>query len=110
MLSDIYAMADVFFNPTKRETFGKVTAEALACGTPVVAYDTTACPELVGENCGYIEELGDIKSAYKDIVNIATNSEIDKMRETCRQFSVDNFNKDIILKDMVKVYYDLLNE
>ncbi len=109
MLSDIYAMADVFFNPTKRETFGKVTAEALACGTPVVAYNTTACPELVGENCGYIEELGDIKSAYKDIVYITANSEIDKMRETCRQFSVDNFNKDIILKDMVKVYYDLLN-
>ena len=54
-LIDYYNMADVFFNPSNEETFGLVTAEAMACGTPAVVYDTTACPEIVGsEKCGFI--------------------------------------------------------
>ena len=53
-LAELYSQATVFFNPTKMETFGKVSAEALACGTPVVAYNVTAIPEVVGPGCGYV--------------------------------------------------------
>ena len=43
----LYAAADVFFNPSLEETFGLVTAEAMACGTPAMVMDSTACPELI---------------------------------------------------------------
>lgn len=36
-LSDHYRLADVFVMPSKKEGFGLVFIEALACGTPVVA-------------------------------------------------------------------------
>ena len=29
-------------------------AESMACGTPTIVYNSTACPELIGENTGFI--------------------------------------------------------
>ena len=49
-LAELYSAADVFVNTSKEETFGLVTAEAMACGTPVIVYDSTACAEIIGKN------------------------------------------------------------
>ena len=46
-LAQIYTAADVFLNPSKEETFGLTTVEALACGTYPVVYKGTACEEIV---------------------------------------------------------------
>lgn len=43
----VYAAADVFVCPTLEEAFGKTMAEAMACGTPVVAFNATAPADLV---------------------------------------------------------------
>lgn len=102
MLSDLYAAADVFCNPTRRETFGKVTAEALACGTPAVVYNTTACPELVGDGCGCIESVGDVNAVYKDILKISDNRS--DYTDTCRGFAEKNFDKSKKLNEMIEVY------
>lgn len=53
-LAALYSAADVFVNPSKEESFGLVTAEAMACGTPVIVYDSTACAELVDSEVGYV--------------------------------------------------------
>ena len=45
-LAEIYTAADVFINPSKEETFGLTTVEALSCGTPAVVYRDTACEEI----------------------------------------------------------------
>ncbi len=46
-LAEIYTAADVYVNPSKEETFGLTTVEAVACGTPVVVSNLTAIPEVV---------------------------------------------------------------
>ena len=46
-LALLYANADLFLFPSLTETFGNVTLEALACGTPVLAFDCAAASELV---------------------------------------------------------------
>ena len=47
-----YAAADLFVQGSKEETFGKVTAEALACGTPAAVYDATGNAELIAPGIG----------------------------------------------------------
>lgn len=53
-LAQIYTTADVFVNPSREETMGLTTVEAMACGTPVVVSDLTAVPEVVTFDCGVI--------------------------------------------------------
>lgn len=44
----LYSAADLFISTSMGEGFGLTLAEALACGTPVVAQNVSAIPEVVG--------------------------------------------------------------
>lgn len=100
-----YSMADVFFNPSIEESFGKVTVESLACGTPVIVYKTTACPELVGDRCGGVVDLHDTKGAYKLIMEIHSKKK-SFYSSSCISFVHKKFTK----KEGVKKYLNLYKE
>lgn len=50
-----YSAADIFAFPSLFEGFGLPVLEALACGTPVVAFRRSSVPELVGDVCPLVE-------------------------------------------------------
>lgn len=59
---------DVFFNPSITETFGNVTAEAMACRVPVVAAKATGAMDLVDEGVtGFLVPPRDV-TAYADAI------------------------------------------
>ena len=103
-LAEFYSLADVFFNPSRRETFGKVTAEALACGTPVVAYNATATPELVPSQCGELVEIGNIEDAANRIKSVLERKDINV---NCRRFALETFEKDMLIKKMISLYSEI---
>ena len=43
----LYSIASLFFNPTYEDNFPTTNIEALACGTPILTYDTGGSPEAV---------------------------------------------------------------
>ena len=72
-LAQIYSAADVFVNPTREEVFGLVNVESLACGTPVITFDTGGSPECIDETCGYVVSVDDIDAMEKAIIRICEN-------------------------------------
>ena len=69
-LAELYSCCDAYVHLSVADTFGKVIAEAMACGLPAVVYDSTACPEVVGKDCGFAvkkNEIADIYEALKTI-------------------------------------------
>ncbi len=69
-----YASADLFLFSSLTETFGNVTAEALASGLGVVSYDYAAAAELIenGHN-GLLAPPGDSDAFIQAALNVATN-------------------------------------
>lgn len=63
-----YTAADMLINPTMGDNFPTVNLEALACGTPVVTFDTGGSKESVGD-CGEIALPGDIESLMEAIAS-----------------------------------------
>lgn len=52
-LAPIYSAADMFVNPSKEETFGMTTLEAVACGVQkTIVYADTACEEIAQQDFG----------------------------------------------------------
>lgn len=74
-LAEIYSAADIFVNPSRQETMGLVTVEAMACGTPAVVYDQTAVPEVVDELSGVVVKVGDVKGLAEAIERVSLSPE-----------------------------------
>ena len=66
-LNILYSMADVFVNTTKEDNFPTTNLEALACGTPVITYDSGGSPEAVDEKTGFVVDKENIKSLISKI-------------------------------------------
>jgi glycosyltransferase involved in cell wall biosynthesis len=60
LLSFLYSAADVMVVPSIQEAFGQTASEALACGTPVAAFEGTGVADIV-DHCknGYLAKAYD---------------------------------------------------
>ena len=76
-LAEIYTVADVFVNPTLEEVMGLTNVEALACGIPVITFDSGGSVECIDESSGKIVTKGDIDKLIK-YINEIKNMNISK--------------------------------
>lgn len=77
-LVKLYSRADVLINFSTEETFGLVVAEAMACGTPVIVFDSTACGEIVDNKSGYVIPVSEKSNIYEYIQKVK-NRVFDKL-------------------------------
>lgn len=76
-LAEVYSAADVFVMPTREENYPTVNMEAIACGTPVVTFDTGGSPEMLDDKTGIVVEANDIKATVKAIKDICEKKKCD---------------------------------
>lgn len=104
-LISLYSSADVLFNASKEVTFGLVTAEAMACGTPAIVYKNTAGEEIVDENTGFvIDEISQIPDIVYKCKQLSETFKIN-----CRTRIVEQFNSTKQYSKYIELYKSLIS-
>jgi glycosyltransferase involved in cell wall biosynthesis len=72
-----YSSADIFASSSIVESFGLTSAEAMACGTPVVAFNSSGLKDtVVNGETGYLVDLYQFKALADSIIHILSNKEL----------------------------------
>lgn len=102
-LVEIYSAADAFVNATREDTFPTVNIEALACGTPVITFQTGGSPEIIDETCGSVVECDDISALVQEIIRVCSDKPYSQ--EACVK-RAQKFDQREKFKEYVKLYED----
>lgn len=106
-LVDLYSEANVLINPTYADTFPTINLEAMACGTPVVTYNTGGSPESITSKTGIIVKQGDIEGMASAIKYLRANPLSSK---DCRKHMETNFDKDKCFMSYALLYERLIKD
>ena len=105
-LQELYTKSDVIFNPNREVTFGLVTAEAMACGTPAIVLRDTAGEEIVDEQTGFVV---DTIEGVIDLIPRIRALEKKKMSDACRFRVNELFNADKQYQKYIDLYNAVIN-
>ncbi|MGZ4397489.1 MAG: glycosyltransferase [Gaiellaceae bacterium] len=89
------------------EQFGRVVAEAMAAGVPVVAYASGALPEIVGD-AGVLVAEGDRPGLTRAVEAVLESP--DGLVERGRRRAWEHFRWDVVARRMLDLYADVLRE
>ena len=109
-LRAIYSAADVFALPSRQDNLPNTAVEALACGTPTVAFDIGGIGDVVGRDgeCGSLVAFGDISGFARALERFLVHPDIDYVRRACRKRAHDVFSADEVAARYVELYRSLL--
>ena len=103
-LGALVASAQCFvFSSVWEEPFGLVLAEALACGTPVAAFDSGAAREVVAQGCGAICPIGDVEA-----LAVAIGRACQMEPDTCRAHARASFGMGRMAREYEALYERLV--
>lgn len=98
-LVEFYSTASVFVNPTYEDNYPTTNLEAIACGTPVVTYNTGGSPETLEIGLtGYVLNQGDVQGIKEKIVYLS-----DRQYSTVG-LDMQKYGKEQMLKEYIELY------
>ena len=101
-LAELYSCADVLLNPTREDNYPTVNMESIACGTPVITFNTGGSPEMIlNDECGLVlasESIDDIIKAIKEVLCYQDTD--------CSKYA-KQFDKDTKFNEYIKLYEEI---
>jgi len=89
---------------TVSETSSLVAMEALACGTPVIAFRSGALPEIIdhGQTGFLVSDVAEMSRALRDVGDIKP--------ETCRRLARTRYSAKTMSSRYIRVYEKLVRD
>ncbi len=111
-MARVMRAADVFLMPSIGETFGMMAIEAMACGTPVVVFEGTALPNVVGApHAGIAVPQGDTEALAVAITRLMTQPDIRRgMIENGLALVARDYTEATYLSRHLSLYEALIDE
>jgi glycosyltransferase involved in cell wall biosynthesis len=103
-----YISSDLYINLARIESFGITFVEAMACGLPVISFNSKGANEVVLDNYnGYLVNSRDLDSFIKKILDIKNNNFIDFAKNNIFK-SAEKFDLELVTKKLINIYNKLL--
>lgn len=112
ILNQIYSAADVFVMPSLQESFGKVTVEAMACGTPVIGFVKTPAEEIISHGqTGWLAKHGDADAVVAAIetARAMPTPLLQNFGVSARATVVERYSPEAIASLYINLYESLLS-
>lgn len=109
-MADLYRQCDALLVPSLLEGFGYAALEAMACGKPIIAFNTSSLPELVEDGVtGRLVPVKDIDALAMACRELADNPvSLREMGEAARDRVLRRFSPETALSRYLAVYKALL--
>ena len=85
--------------PTREENYPTVNMEAIACGTPVVTFNTGGSPEMLNEKVDRVVPVDDVNEMMSEIKNICTG-----VGDKGRMNGLDKLSMKIKFREYITLY------
>lgn len=111
-LNILYSAADVMLVPSIQEAFGQTVSEAMACATPVVAFDTSGLKDIVDHKVnGYLARPFDTLDFAKGIQFVLfQRTKTDDIKRLAREKVEENFEIGKVIKMYMNLYKEVLSK
>ena len=105
-----YSAADLLINPSRAESFGLVALEAMACGTPVVAFGVGGLPELVRPGLTGMLAVPENPQDFSDrIVDMLEDRQsLQTMGAVARLMVLDEYRLDLQVARSIDLYQSVI--
>jgi glycosyltransferase involved in cell wall biosynthesis len=111
LLSHFYSACDFFVCPSLQDNLPNTVLESLACGTPVVAFNTGGLPDMVisGET-GFLANMNELNGALSDALDFRKNrpDKFQEMKEFCRAKAMKEYSLEIQAAKYKKLYASMI--
>jgi len=110
-LAKAYVSADVFLIPSLDDNLPNTVMESLACGTPVVAFNTGGIPDMVEHQInGYLAEYKNSDDLMHGIQWIYQHPDSISLAKAARSKVLNTFLEEKIAKQHITLYQSILRE
>jgi glycosyltransferase involved in cell wall biosynthesis len=105
----LYSAADLLAIPSRQDNLPNTGVESLACGTPVIAFDTCGLPDIVSHRRnGYLAEAFDPVDFAHGMRWVLEQRDNGDLRQAARDSAVERFSPDVVVPQYLDVYRQAL--
>jgi glycosyltransferase involved in cell wall biosynthesis len=106
-LAELYSLADLFLITSKAETFSLVCAESLACGTPVVGFDSGGPGEVAPLPYGRFVPYGDLAGLQSIVLSIQEGGTAVPDEGACVSYARSRFSNEKMIQGFMSLYQEM---
>jgi len=112
-MAQLYGVAEVCMYPSSvGEPFGLTMLESLSASKPMIVTDAGGMPEIIQDGInGFVIPVRDFESLASRIIQLLVNNNLrQRFGYTGRQMALSHYTKEIVTRNNIQVYKDVLSK